>query len=176
MNLVFLYGPPAAGKLTVARKLADIIGYALFHNHLVIDAVMAVFPFGSEPFVRLREAFWLAVIEEAARAGRSTIFTYAPEGTVAPDFPERVAKLVQALGGRNVFVHLTVSRAEQERRIDDPSRSKFGKITSLDLLRQLRDKAAACEAAMPPAELTIESDTTPPEQAARRIADYLGVR
>lgn len=57
MKLIFIYGPAAAGKLTVARVLAEQTGVALFHNHLVVDAVMAVFPFGSEPFVRLREHF-----------------------------------------------------------------------------------------------------------------------
>ncbi|MFD2498935.1 hypothetical protein ACFSTI_08890 [Rhizorhabdus histidinilytica] len=47
MQLVFLHGPVAAGKLTVARLVAERTGIALFHNHLVVDAVAAVFPFGS---------------------------------------------------------------------------------------------------------------------------------
>ena len=58
MKLVFIYGPPAAGKLTIARKVAEKAGLALFHNHLIVDAVGAVFPFGSEHFKRLREKFW----------------------------------------------------------------------------------------------------------------------
>lgn len=58
MQLIFLYGPMAAGKLTVARELAARTGFALFHNHLLVDAVAAVFPFGSPSFVRLREQFW----------------------------------------------------------------------------------------------------------------------
>ena len=55
MNLVFLHGPAASGKLTVGRELSRRPGYRLFHNHLVVDAVTAVFEFGSESFVRLRE-------------------------------------------------------------------------------------------------------------------------
>lgn len=31
MKLIFLYGPVAAGKLTVARELAGITGFPLFH-------------------------------------------------------------------------------------------------------------------------------------------------
>jgi len=42
MKLVFIYGPPASGKLTVARELATLTGYRLFHNHLIVDAVAAV--------------------------------------------------------------------------------------------------------------------------------------
>ena len=94
MQLIFIYGQVASGKLTIARELAGRTGFALFHNHLIVDAVGAVFPFGSETFVRLRERFWLEVIAEAAKDGRSLIFTFAPEPTVAPDFAERVRALV----------------------------------------------------------------------------------
>ena len=57
MKLIFIHGPVASGKLTIARALAALTGLAVFHNHLVVDAVAAVFPFGSEPFIRLREQF-----------------------------------------------------------------------------------------------------------------------
>ena len=50
MNLVFIYGPPGVGKLTVAKELAGLTGYKLFHNHLSIDWVLPVFDFGSDPF------------------------------------------------------------------------------------------------------------------------------
>ena len=59
MKLVFLYGPPAVGKLTVGRELASRCGFPLFHNHLVVDALTPVFEFGSDAFVDLRERWWL---------------------------------------------------------------------------------------------------------------------
>src|SRR3712207_8263459 len=33
-HLLFLHGPPAVGKLTVARRVAELTGWRLFHNHL----------------------------------------------------------------------------------------------------------------------------------------------
>ncbi len=42
MRLVLIHGPAAAGKLTVAREVARLTGAALFHNHLVVDAVAAL--------------------------------------------------------------------------------------------------------------------------------------
>ena len=30
--LVYLYGPPAAGKLTIAEKVRALTGFRLFHN------------------------------------------------------------------------------------------------------------------------------------------------
>jgi hypothetical protein len=44
MKLVFIDGQIASGKLTVGRDLADLTGLPLCHNHLIVDAVGAVFP------------------------------------------------------------------------------------------------------------------------------------
>ncbi len=54
MILIFIYGMPASGKLTVARELAGITGFKLFHNHQVVDLLLSIFEFGSKPFVELR--------------------------------------------------------------------------------------------------------------------------
>jgi len=175
MRLIFLYGAPASGKLTVARELAALTGFALFHNHLVVDAVGSVFPFGSEPFVRLREEFWLSVFREAADADRSLIFTFAPEVTVAPDFAERVNENVETSGGQVLFVRLTVPRDEQERRIGNVDRGDFGKLRSLELLQQLREQFDACEDAMPGPDLEIDTASAQPAAAARTIADVFGL-
>jgi hypothetical protein len=86
VNLVFLHGPAASGKLTVGRELSRLPGYRLVNKHLVVEAIAAVFVFGSEPFVRLREGTWLSVFSEAARQGVSLIFTFAPEKTVRESF------------------------------------------------------------------------------------------
>jgi len=128
MKLLFVYGPAASGKLTIARELVTLTGFALFHNHLVVDAVAAVFPFGSERFVELREQFWLAMFHEAAEAGHSLIFTFAPEASGALDFPDRARQAVEVAGGEIIFVRLTLSRDEQERRIGNPDRDRLGRV------------------------------------------------
>jgi len=38
LNLVFLHGPAASGKLTVGREISRLTSYRLFHNHLVVDS------------------------------------------------------------------------------------------------------------------------------------------
>ena len=174
MQLIFIYGPAAAGKLTVGRALAEQTGLPLFHNHRVVDALLSVFPFGSEPFIRLREEIWMAVFEAAAREGRSLIFTFAPEPTVESDFPGRVLSTVGALGGQVRFVALTLPAEVQRRRIDAPSRHAFRKLTSPALLEGLREGFYRSLAAMPVAEVTIDTSTLPPEVAAERIASALG--
>jgi hypothetical protein len=173
VQLIFIYGQVASGKLTVGRELAELTGLPLFHNHLVVDAVGAVFPFGSEPFKRLREDLWLQVIGEAARAGRALIFTFAPEPTVAPDFPARVRSLVEAAGGEVLFVALTIDRAEQARRLVEPGRAAFGKLMSPELLEQLREGFDRCMAGMPAADLVINTGAIGARGAAARIAKRL---
>jgi len=169
MDLVFIHGPPAAGKYTVGKALAALTGYPLFHNHLVVDAVGAVFPFGSPAFVSLRQQFWLAVFEAAAREARPLIFTFAPEPTVPADFPARAAACVEAHSGRTRYVRLTIEAAEQERRLVAEDRGRFNKLRSVEILRQLR----AAGGAEPPAELTIDTGLHRPEAAARRILEAL---
>ena len=173
MQLVFIYGQAATGKLTVARELAALSGLPLFHNHLVVDAVGSVFPFGSDAFVTLRERFWLDVFSQAAAEGRSLIFTFAPEPTVAADFPERVRALVEAAGGQVVFIALNLPPEVQEHRLTDPSRAAFGKLRSLELLRQLRDAFTQSMAAMPPPAITIDTSRQTPAEAARTILSLI---
>lgn len=173
MQLVFIYGQPASGKLTVARALARRTGLAIFHNHLIVDAVGAVFSFGSPEFVALRESMWLDVLRAAARAKRSLIFTFAPEATVAADFPDRVRAEIEALGGKVIFVALTVPEAEQQRRIDMPERAQFGKLRSRELLHELKDVFASSMAVMPVPAVTIDTSALSPDEAAEQIVARL---
>lgn len=164
MKLIFIHGPAAAGKLTIGRELSALTGIELFHNHIVVDALLEKFQFGDPEFNALRESMWMAVFETAVRASKSLIFTFAPEPTVEPGFAERVVDLIGGEGGEVRFVRLTLSVKEQERRIDNASRKEFRKLTSLTLLRQLRVDFDACDAAMPEADLTIDTEEADPEQ------------
>src|SRR3712207_8152880 len=56
MEMVFVHGPAASGKLTVARELGLLTGLPVFHNHLVVDVLLEVFEFGSPEFVALRRS------------------------------------------------------------------------------------------------------------------------
>lgn len=170
MKLVFVYGPPAAGKYTVSRRVAQITGLALFHNHLVVDTVASVFPFGSPSFVRLREQFWMDVFKAAVAEDRSLVFTFQPEGSVSPAFAQRVVDLVRGADGEVLLVHLKLSADGQLARIANEDRAKFGKMRDAELLAKLQAEFEACERAMPPADLVIDTETVTAETAAAMIA------
>lgn len=172
MQLIFLHGPGAVGKLTVGQALKTHTGLPLFHNHLVVDAALSVFPFGSPQFVRLRHDWWLAMFDAAAEADRSLIFTFAPEASVPETFPAEVVATIERHGGRVRFVALTCDEAVREGRIEAPSRARWGKLNSLALARELRALASNAFPALP-AEITVDTGALTPGAAATRIADFL---
>lgn len=174
MKLVFLYGPPAVGKLTVARELAALTGYKLFHNHLVVDALTAVFDFGSDAFIVLRERFWIDVMSAAAATGvDGLIFTFAPERTVTAAFVDRLRDAVEGQGGELVFARLECAEDVLEGRLNDESRRSTGKLTSTALYRQLKAAGTFEVPMIPDPSLTVDTGVETPIAAARAIARHI---
>lgn len=172
--LVYLYGPPAAGKLTIAEKVRDVTGFRLFHNHLTVNALREVFEFGSPPFVNLLHRIRLDVFATAMRAGVSTIFTNnsAWGGKGARErfeaFADQAAHVVESAGGVPLFVRVTAPMEELERRLGDQSRRDHGKLVDVARLREL-----VAEMENPRAEagdMTIDTTEVTAEEAARVIA------
>ena len=103
MRVVILYGLPGVGKLTIARGLAQLRDYRVFHNHLVFDAVEALFPFGSPPFVELRDRLWFELLTRAVHEQVGDIvFTIARDRALDANF---LARLVTVLTEAGASVH-----------------------------------------------------------------------
>ena len=176
MKLIFLHGLPGVGKLTVARELAKLTGFRVFHNHLAVDLVAAVFEFGSPPFVELREMIWLAVFSRAAGANLSgLIFTFAFDRTVRGGFIERTRGIVESSRGEVLFVELTCSTEEIERRIAHPARRGFGKLSSVEQFRELKRAGAFVNPGIPAERLVVDTTELAAPDAASLIATKLGL-
>jgi hypothetical protein len=170
-TLVVLHGPPACGKYTIGKLVADDLDVAFFHNHLTVDLVGALFDFGSKEFIELREELWLRCFRSAVDAGRSLVFTFAPEATVGPEFIDQAREAVTAAGGAIQFVALTCPDEVIEQRLVAKDRAKFGKLRSLDLYRELRDIGALEYPPLPEPLLTIPTDRLSPVESAERIVE-----
>jgi hypothetical protein len=174
MKLIFIYGLPASGKLTVAQALVSITGYKLFHNHLVVDLLQTVFEFGSPGFVALREEMWLSVFDQAARNQLpGLIFTFAPETTVRREFIGKVQSTVSAAGGEVDFIELTCPLPELKRRMGGLSRLQFNKLTSVELFEELYEEGSFDASYMPEPKLSIDTSENTPARAALMIARTL---
>jgi len=177
VKLIFLFGLPGVGKLTVGRELANLTGFKLFHNHLAVDLVGSVFEFGSQPFVELREKIWLAVFSEATAAGLSgLIFTFAFDRTVRSAFIEDTREVIESSGGEILFVELRCSTEELENRIEHVSRKKFGKLSDVEGFRQLKEAGAFVDPGIPEERLVVDTTSLSASDAANLIVGKLGFR
>ena len=173
MHVVFIHGPAASGKHTIGTHVARTLGIPLFHNHLAVDAALALFEFGSPGFCRLRAAIWSAAFAEAAVAGRSFVFTFHPEASVDPALIETLTESVRAHGGEVVFVELLASPEAIVQRLDQPSRRRFGKLTDVALYRSIERAGGFAFPPLPPPSLRVDTEAHTPEQSAALIVASL---
>ena len=116
MHFVFVFGPPAVGKMTVGRALAARTGYKLLHNHMTVEPVLEIFEFGSPPFGRLVSEFRRRVVEEALAADLDGLVFTMVWGLELDEDRALVSSyvdLVHAAGGRVSFVELYADLGER---------------------------------------------------------------
>ena len=173
-QVIFLFGKPGVGKLTVGEILAAETGYRLLHNHSVVDLVTSLFGFGSPPFIALRERIWLLAIDTCCAAKQSgVIMTFAPEATITDAFIPALRERVSKRGGQIRFIELRCSPEELELRIKDDSRTRFGKLRDVKLFRKLDEDGAFDRPKMPEAELVVDTTQAIPLDSARTIVKHL---
>lgn len=173
-QIIFLYGRPGVGKLTVGEHLAAETGYRLLHNHAVVDLATSLFPFGTQPFVVLRENLWHLSIETALKAKvAGVIMTFAPEETVTDQFIPSFQKRVAAGMGSLHFIELKCSNSELEKRISSEPRERFGKLRDVYKYRKLDEAGTFDRPKMPTPELVIDTTSQSPLESARAIATHL---
>ena len=174
MTLVYLYGPPAVGKLTVATALHRRTGMRLFDNHLSVDAVKAVFEFASDPFREVLHRFRLDVFETAARSGTDLVFTNnsvwgIPNGREEfRSFAANARQRVEDAGGRTVFVQLTAPADVLCERVTAETRAKRGKLVRTERLLELL--ALLDPAPLHDDDLVLDTSVLAPVEAAEQVA------
>lgn len=183
MTLLFIYGPPAAGKTTVGRKVAKLTNYRFFFNHLTVPAAKAIFPDSTslhhdERYTQLLHRLRLDGLAAAADAGYDTIFTLAYSGMIDNDFVAAIADLFESRGGRVCFVELHASTEILVQRVGDSSRTALGlgKMTSPERLRQTLAARDLFASVPYPDILKINTDECLAADAAERIVNAFTLR
>jgi tRNA uridine 5-carbamoylmethylation protein Kti12 len=176
MDLVFIYGPPASGKLTVSRELARITGYRVFHNHASLDFVGTIFDYGTRKFSELVVKYRMGMLEEAAKAGISVIFTSAYAEGPKTEATYGMMEMVRSHGGRVCPVYLHCSRDELLRRAGGESRKAYGKFTDSKQLKEFLKKYRMPRKPLIEGSLGIDNTDLTPREAAEAIARHYGLR
>lgn len=173
MKLLWLYGPPATGKLTVAEEVATLTGFKIFHNHLTIDLYKSLFEFGTDHFRRLLAETRLYVFEEAAKAQLpGVIFTFTYILGTHDAFIRRVIEVVEKHGGEVDFVQLYCQPEELERRVLNASRKAFRKLWTVEGLREMMERQDLFVQIPGQKSLSIDNTALSPQQVARQIITH----
>lgn len=184
VHLVLVFGPSAVGKMAVGRELSRLTGYPLFHNHMSIEPVLDVFPWGSPSFARLTTELRRRVIEEAVVAELpGLIFTYvwALDDPADRTYVDWLTEPVRSAGGRLDFVELyadqatrlaregTALRLEHKRSKQDVEASRQ-RLRQADADYQLSTRG---DFIYPDQHLLVDNSHLTPVEAAGRIAQQL---
>lgn len=172
MKLIFIYGSPAVGKLTVAQEIARQTGYKVFHNHLTIDAVSPVFEFGTEPFWKLVHQFRIETITEAARQNVNLIYTFCYAKDSDDAHVSEVSEAVETNGGEVCFVLLRAEKCEIEKRMLSESRKNYSKLKSVELLRESWEKYDLFSPVPHQESLIIDNTNLSAGETARQIIEH----
>lgn len=172
-KLIFLYGPPAVGKLTVAKAFAKLTGYKLFHNQLTNDLVESLFDWGEKPFHDFVHRYRLELIEAAAKHRlRGVIFTFVYWRKYDDAFIRELVRRVKKHHGKVCFVQLTCDVPTLLRRVRHTSRLQFRKIRTTKKLRTMIQQKDMFSPVPYRENLVINTRSLSPVDAARIIKKH----
>ncbi len=174
MELLFLYGPPAAGKLTVAKELSKHTGFKVFHNHLTIDLIESIFDWGTKQFQEFVTKYRLELIEAAAREGvKGLIFTYVYAGTESDDeFIKNIISIVRKYKGSVSFVRFLCPKNVLQKRIKHVSRKKLNKIKTIKMLNSVMKQYDLYQSVSYHDSFTVDTAKLSAKEAASSIRKY----
>lgn len=172
MKLIFIYGPPAVGKLTVATELAKLTGFKRFDNHVSIDFVKSVFEYGTREYWKLIDRFRLLMFHEAAKHGINVIFTFAYDKAIDDPFVKKTIRTIGEQRGSVCFVRLSCDEEELARRVSSKGRRKAGKIDTKRLLASVLKKHGLNNEVPFQTSLRIDTTRIPAKRSAAIIVRH----
>lgn len=170
MKLIFICGPPAVGKLTVAKELAKITGFKVFHNHLAFDLVHSLFEFDKGQFWKLITKVKMTVIEAAAKnkSAKGVIYTVCYEPGDDKNM-QKMERMLKKHGTKVFYVHLMTNKKMLYKRVKHASRKNFGKVKTVKNLKGAFKKWDLFST--PPFEPLLRIDNT--NLSARKTAEEI---
>ena len=180
-TILVIYGPPGVGKLTIGQQLSTKTGFKFFNGHRLADVVHSIFDFGTKEFVNTTNFLWLFLFEKLVKSKTQGIivsFVYGVQ-TLEGRHDEQFCKKIITIAKRNRakihFIKLTCSDNELYKRVQNKSRTQFGKLTSATLLKKIRKSYKVDEIIPFVNNKVIDTTSLTPKQAADRIITQLNM-
>jgi len=139
MKLVMIYGPPAVGKLTVAKELAEITDFNVLSHNQLLDVLMPTLELKlSNPKLwEVYEKIKLEIIKMATETNKNLIVTEVYNEKVS--LP-RIKSYLNSLNKLKVvpyFVRLTAKSEDLIKRVSNKDRLKYNKLKHRKQLKEL---------------------------------------
>lgn len=172
MKLLFIHGPPASGKLTIAKAVLNHVAGRLLDNHVPIDFARSLFEFGVPKFWDLADAVRLLAVEKAAEAKLPLLIT---TGCYSDPDDRPILEKFEAILGRHAGellpVYLSCPVEVLRTRVTAAERVARSKLCSVDGLNSFVEKLNTVQV---PREncLTVDSATLSADSAARKIIEH----
>ncbi|MFH1839979.1 MAG: AAA family ATPase [Nanoarchaeota archaeon] len=171
MKLIYIYGMPAVGKLEVAKKLAEITDFKVFHNHLTADYVSSLFPERSKMSNELKQEIALKMFEAAAKHNVNIIFTMVHE-TRYRDFVKKIIGIIEKFNGEVLFVRLVCKKEKLYERVVKDSRKEFDKVHTVKELKEIIKDGDKFDEVPFKKSLKIDNTNFSPKKCAEEIKKY----
>lgn len=174
MKLIFLYGAPAVGKLTIAKELAQLLDVPLVDNHSIVNPIARVFGWGHPEQQRLAHEFRVEFFGTAAREGKSIITTSGGGGEYYDYFIKAVLESVRKNGGDVIFIHLIAPKEVLLERVTHQSRvEKFTIAKKEKLLEIFENNPDVFARALVPEHFEIDTSLQAPQESAQMIVNAI---
>jgi hypothetical protein len=172
MKLIFLYGPPASGKLTIAQKLSEYTGIPLFHNHLSRDLVKDIYGDTLRDNYALVDRIRFDVLDYCSKNNTNLIFTYVYEGSDDDDNVQDFIKTIENNHGKVLFIELSASKVDLISRVDNESRKKFKKLTDPVVMQKITEDMSIYSIPFVDSLKINTSESTPDESVKSIIREF----
>ncbi len=174
MKLVFIYGPPAAGKLTISKELSKITSLKVCHNQIINDLL--------DEFLEKKDKYYWSVGDKlknnlinvlAKSKIKGLIVTMVRgDGKDSLILAKKIRKSIKESGGKYYCVRLMCDREELLKRVKNKSRKSYGKITTKKLLLECLKKYGLDNSLPFKNQLIINNTHVPAKKVAKQIKKH----
>ncbi len=176
MKLIIIYGPPAVGKLTVAKELKKITNFKIFHNHMTVDLIEPFIKFGGKTFWKYVEKIRRELFKMAAKENINLIFTFCYVKKLDDKNISKIIEIIEKNNGKTYFVKLSANKEKIYERVKDESRKSHGKIKSTEKLKTLLKTEDFFSQIPHKKSLVIDNTNLSAKQTAEKIKKELGLK
>lgn len=176
MKLIFIYGPPAVGKLTVAKELSKLTNYRILHGHLVNDLISSIFGHGTKQFLKYNHKTRLMLFEGACKEKvEGLIFTFGFHNDNDPKRAKEIESVIKKNKGQVYYVKLTADKKILEERTITSDRKKYGKINTKKLIKEVIKNRNYFKKMNFKPTLEINNSMLSAKQVAKKIKMYYNI-